>query len=142
LQLSRLKKEPFNDEFKDRFKFYFVYIEALLNDWSGSTSIYSSFAISSNPDIIIFSDASGEFGYGALEVKSRWYGCGVWTDEEIASAIRKKAVSSTQLEIMAIVKAIKTFARPNCCVQIFADAETAIFILQKRYDKKSETSQA
>ena len=134
-------KEDFTAEFRVRFAVYFNYIEALLKDWSGSASI-RSFASSSSPDLVIYSDASGDFGFGALEVTSKSYGCGIWTDEEIAAATRTKAVSSTHLEVLAIIKAIKTFAKPDCMVQVFADSAAAIYVLQKRYDRKSEVSQA
>eukprot|EP00456_Euglypha_rotunda_P039554 TRINITY_DN3047_c1_g1_i2.p1 TRINITY_DN3047_c1_g1~~TRINITY_DN3047_c1_g1_i2.p1 ORF type:complete len:731 (+),score=66.72 TRINITY_DN3047_c1_g1_i2:296-2194(+) len=135
-------KEIINEEFMLRFRAYFNYIEALLRDWSGSASILAPFALTSNPDLVIYSDASGEFGYGAIEVNTKSFGCGVWTDEEISAATRQKAVSSTQLEIMAMVKAIKTFARPKCTCHVFADSAAAVFIMQKRYDKNGELSQA
>ena len=43
--------------------------------------------------------------------------------------------------MLAIIKAVKTFAKPNTTVQVFADSAAAIFVLQKRYDRKSEVSQ-
>ena len=134
-------KEVFSDSFRARFGVYFEYIGALLHDWSGSASILASFGSSSLPDVTIYSDASGDFGYGALEMKTMLYGSGVWTNEEIAAATRQKAVSSTHLEVLAIIKAVKTFAKPNTTVQVFADSAAAIFVLQKRYDRKSEVSQ-
>ena len=39
----------------------------------------------------------------ALEVMTRSYGCGIWTEEEIADATRAKAVSSTYLEVLALL---------------------------------------
>jgi ribonuclease HI len=135
-------KEVFSASFRVRFSAYFQYIGALLHDWSGSASILSSFAASSSPDPLIYSDASGEFGFGALEMTTKSFGCGVWTKVEIADATRAKAVSSTYLEVLAIIRAVKTFARPNTTVEAFSDSAAAIFILQKRYDRKSEVSQA
>ena len=135
-------KEVFSASFRVRFGTYFEYIGALLHDWSGSASILSSFASSSSPDLVIYSDASGEVGFGALEMMTRSYGCGIWTEEEIADATRAKAVSSTYLEVLAIIRAVKTFAKPDSTIEVFADSAAAIFILQKRYDRKSEVSQA
>ena len=40
-----------------------------------------------------------------------------------------------------MVKAIYTFAKANQAVQVFADSAPAVFILQKRYDRKSDHSQ-
>ena len=98
-------KEVFSASFRVRFGTYFEYIGALLHDWSGSASILSSFASSSSPDLVIYSDASGEVGFGALEIMTRSYGCGI----EIADATRAKAVSSTYVEVLAIIRAVKTF---------------------------------
>jgi len=115
---------------------------ALLDDWSGSASILSSFVASSQPDIVIYTDASGELGYGALEVLTRRYGYGKWTKAEFKDATRMKAVSSTYLEVLAIIRGVTSFAKPNATVEVFSDSAAATFILQKRYDRKSEVSQA
>jgi len=129
-----------NDDFRLRFQYYFDYIKSLLHDWRGSASIYASLQ-ADHPDAIIYSDASGEVGYGALEVKTRKFMKGVWTDKEMSSAQRLHSTSSTHLEILAMVKAIRTFARPYQSIRIFADSAAAVFILQKRYDRNSDISQ-
>lgn len=132
--------EDCDDDFKARFVSYFNYIEVLLRDWNGSTSVFASLS-TDNPDVVIYSDASSEYGYGMLEARSRCFGFGLWTANELRLAERGKSISSTHLEIMAITKAICTFAKSCQAVQVFTDSAAAAFILQKRYDKKSDHSQ-
>ena len=83
------ERELCNDEFKLRFKSYFRYIDALVRDWSGSASIYAS-VITTSPDIVIFSDASGDIGFGAIEAKSTCYGYGTWTPTELIEATTQR----------------------------------------------------
>lgn len=134
-------KDMCNDDFKHRFQSYFRYIEALMHDWKGSASIYAPLTVET-PDLVVYSDASGEIGFGAIEVNSKSYFHGKWSTEEVLVATRSKAVSSTHLEILAIIKAVKTFAKPFKSVQVFADSAAAIYILQKRYDRSSDHTQA
>jgi ribonuclease HI len=133
-------RELCDDEFRIRFTSYFKYIEDLLHDWNGSTSVYASVS-TNNPDIIIYSDASGECGFGAIEVISHSFTYGKWSADEFKLAMRVASISSTHMEIMAIVKAVKTFAKRNSAVHVFADSAAAIYVLSKRYDKKSDHSQ-
>jgi ribonuclease HI len=133
--------EKCDENFKSRFKYYFHYIEALLYDWQGTASMYASLS-TEDPDAIIYSDASGDVGYGAIEMKSQRFGHDIWSLDELKSAQRRSSVSSTHLEVAAIMKAIRTFAKPFQAVQIYADSAAAIFILQKRYDRHSDISQS
>lgn len=133
-------REECNDDFRNRFKSYFKYISALLTDWKGSASIYASVACGP-PDLIIYSDASGDTGYGALDYYSKRFIRGIWSRSELLSATRVNSVSSTHLEILAMTKAIRTFALRNSAIQIFSDSLAAICIMQKRYDRNSDLSQ-
>lgn len=112
----------------------------MLRDWDGSASVYASLS-TENPDAVIFSDASGDVGYGAIEIRSHNFGSGIWSGDELKLAGRDSSISSTHLEIMAIAKAIRTFAKPFQAVQVFADSAAAVFVLQKRYDRRSDHSQ-
>jgi len=132
--------ESINEEFKNRFRDYLKFIYHTTKDWKGTSSILSSFN-TNKANMMIYTDASGEIGYGAMEVNTRRFGRGIWNKEELITARRKNSISSTHLEIRAICKAIASFAQPNSCIHIYSDSMAAIFILKKRYDKNSDSSQ-
>jgi ribonuclease HI len=113
---------------------------ATLDGWKGSASILASVA-RRDPDIIIYSDASGDIGFGMIEIKQRLFGMGKWNPSEKKTAMRKTTVSSTYLEILAICKAILSFAPANSHVHVRSDSQTAIFIMEKRYDRNSDIAQ-
>ena len=125
-----------NEEFIGRFKSYMKYIWATLSDWNGTAPIRSmNFKC---PDQVIYADASGTVGFGAIETSSKQYTHGVWTEEDIDESFRVKATSSTLLEIHAICLAIKTLARINSHIQVYSDSMTAVLVLQKRYCRSSD----
>jgi len=133
--------ESINERFKVRFRAYLKFIYDTLREWKGTASILSSFNIE-QADIVIYTDASGEIGYGAIELKTKRFGQGKWSKEELKLAQRRNSTSSTYLEIRAICKAIASFAQPNACIHIHSDSMAAVFILKRRYDKNSDSSQS
>ena len=70
---------------KHRFIHYMQYVQKLLKDWNGSASIYIA-TNTTKPDMILYSDASGNKGFGHLDIHSLHYATGV------------KKISKTHLE--------------------------------------------
>ena len=64
------------DDLKDRFIHYIEYVQKLLEDWKGSASIHIATS-TTQPDMTIYSDASGSKGFGYLDLNSLQYGFGV-----------------------------------------------------------------
>ena len=131
--------ERCDESFLTRFRTYLRYLIATLNGWKWATSIEASL-VCNEADAIIVSDASGDVGFGMLELKKKLFGMGKWSQKEI-SAMRDKAVSSTHLEVVAICRAIVSLAPPNSHVKLICDSQAAVFIMEKRYDRSSEITQ-
>ena len=121
--------------FRLQFQTYWRYVDRLIQDWDGTAPIRDEGKASTDPDLIIFADASGEVGYGAVEVNRRLYGYGVWGDLDFRSAMRQMTTSSTHFEILSICMAIRSFATPGSAIQINCDSQPAIFTLIKNIVK-------
>jgi hypothetical protein len=134
--------EDCNKEFKIRFKRYLVYIQSLMQDWNGQAPIRDACKAETNPDTIIYADASGDIGYGALETTKLEYAFDLWRSDEIDQAMRVSSTSSTHLEILCICKAVITFVLPQTCARIHCDSQAAIFALKKRYCHSSDVVQS
>jgi ribonuclease HI len=122
------------DDLKDRFIHYMRYVQKLLEDWNGSASIYIATS-TTQPDMIIYSDASGSKGFGYLDLNSLQYGFGKWSQKDLKQAHRESKTSSTFLEILAIAIAIKSLGKKNTAVEIICDSQPAVFALERRYYK-------
>src|ERR1700722_11381156 len=120
------------DSLKHRFIHYMGYVRSLLDDWNGSASIYIA-TDTTKPDMVIYSDASGTKGFGYLDIKSRQYGLGKWSQLDLKNAHRESETSSTFLEILAMAIAIRSLAKDNTALEIFCDSKPALFALERRY---------
>ena len=121
------------DDLKDRFIHYIEYVQKLLEDWKGSASIHAT--STTQPDMTIYSDASGSKGFGYLDLNSLQYGFGKWSQKDLKQAHRESKTSSTFLEILAIGLAIKSLGKKNTAVEIICDSQPAVFALERRYYK-------
>src|SRR5207248_11438016 len=65
---------------KDRFVHYMAYVQKLLDDWDGSASVYIA-TNTNKPDQVIYSDASGNKGFGYFDVRTLHYGLGMWNQK-------------------------------------------------------------
>lgn len=132
--------EECNDDFRQRFSYYMVYVCGVLEGWNGTTPIRR--LDWGTPDLEIYADASGTHGFGAIATGAKVFTMGKWTGEEMAQAFILKASSSTYLEVMAICIAIATFAGANSRISVTSDSQSAIYILQKKYCKGSDDIQS
>ena len=128
-------------EFIQRFKSFMVYMFKLLHDWKGTASIYDAIS-TTNPQFQLYSDASGEIGYGFMELSTKSYSYGRWAPKELDDAKRCSAVSSTHLEILAVAKALLTLIPDRASVIVHCDSQAAMFTLERRYCKGSDVVQA
>ena len=120
--------ESCSPEFIQRFKSFMVYMFKLLHDWKGTASIYDAMS-TADPQFKLYSDASGDIGYGFMELSSKTYSYGRWTTKDLDEAKRCSAVSSTHLEILAVAKAIMTLIPRRSAVVVHCDSQAAMFTI-------------
>lgn len=122
----------FDGVFRDRLASYLKYVKRLLREWKGSVPII---ALPSSSDRLIFVDASGTEGRGAVCMESKSFAYQLWESCELKSATRAKAVSSAGLELLNAASAVCTFAVPNSSVIVFSDSAAAVAIGNKKYSR-------
>ena len=134
-------EEICSPDFIQRFKSFMVYMFKLLNDWKGTASIHDAIS-TDNPQFQLYSDASGEIGYGFMELSTKTYSYGRWTPKEMEDAKRCLSVSSTHLEILAVAKALMTLIPRRSSVIVRCDSQAAMYTLERRYCKGSDVVQS
>jgi len=78
------------------------------------------------PDLVVFVDGSGSWGWGAFCPTSGRYSCDAWTEEEHLSHFVSKAKSSGFFEAQAVVYALTTLATSAKNVLIKTDSATLV----------------
>lgn len=121
--------------FQGRFIAYLTYVKRLLSEWNGSVPIVP---LSPDSNCIIFVDASGTVGRGAICERSREFAWASWSSCELASASRKKGVSSAGLELLNAANAVCTFAKAGDSVVVYSDSSAAVAIGNKKYSRSDE----
>lgn len=120
-----------DEDFKARFRSYVMYMRKLLQRWDGGFPILRP--IKGNPSKIIFVDASGDIGCGAVEVHNKVYLMKMWEKGELLSATRKANVSSAHLELLNIALSVITIGSRGDSIQVYSDSMAAICIAKKKY---------
>lgn len=124
-----------DDVMKDRVKSYLSYTKELIDNWNGCVPIRKKQSLVGAADCIIFVDASGQVGRGAICLSRNEFALQAWSCSEVFLALRKKAISSTALELVNAGSAICTFAKPGNTVAIFSDSSAAVAIANKKYGR-------
>jgi len=89
----------------------------------------------------IFSDASGEKGFGFINPSQKKFGWGLWSKDELKTAYRVSGTSSTHLEILAITKAIVSLASKGDAVLVQCDSLPSVYTMERKYCRFSEDIQ-
>lgn len=125
------KSELVNDEFKGRFFSYISYVRKLLSFKDGGFPIHDP--LRRQPSKVIFVDASGDIGCGAVEIIGRFFLFKKWTKDEMKSASRKSSISSAHLELLNIALTICSISAPGDVIQVYSDSMAAVNIAKKKY---------
>lgn len=126
--------------FIQRFKSYLRYITLLIKNWDGMAPINN--ATRDGPATkVIAVDASGNLGRGAICMTTGDFAQQMWSKVELREATRKKAVSSTSLELLNAAAAVCTFSQEGDKVLLFCDSIPAVTTLIKKYSRASDKDQ-
>lgn len=119
----------------DRVSSYLGYMKKLMHQWGGQVKITKSKSAGSEAGCVLFVDASGTQGRGAISLHDKAFAMETWAHSDIVSATRLKGVSSAALELLNAGSAICTFAQPGDTAVVFSDSSAAVAMANKKYGR-------
>ena len=123
-------RETCNENFKRRFICYWAYVNKIVNKWQGKARIQEIARAETDPDIHLFCDASGEIGYGAINLRRKSFIQGRWNINDLSKAKREKSISSTRLGLLCICRGILSLQKGESA-QIHCDSQSAVATFTK-----------